>query len=670
MLGLRTIHTPSHLSHQVHALFHEPYGHLTAPEILRHFSERNSIAYFPVIDPVETQREKIENILCDTFEFNGETQHNLAPIPWTHNPSQDQEWLILLHKFYYAVGLGMAFTETLAHRYLEKWVRLTDSWINLVPLNFLPSDVAGRRIQNWIFAHYFFVTQGKAEDLDPEFYIKFLSSLAQQVSFLCRNLTPARNHRTLELCSIFLAGVVFPELREASNWLELAKTELVKNIQSDILPDGVHCELSTDYHHLVLKNFLWIRRLAILNHIILPSVFDDQIKKALEFSLHAHKPDGMVPSLSDGDSRSFLALLEQGYQLYGNQEFRYTALQGMGGTPPQERSKGFPDSGYYFLRSGWGEGSEPYQDERYLIFDCGPLGEGNHGHLDLLSFEMAAYGQSLIVDPGRYTYDESGEINWRVRFRETAAHNTVVVDGKNQTRYVFHKTRYKIRGSHPNHFVHAFISEPTFDFIHGLAKSHEYPVLHERKILFPCLDYWVIIDRLTAQEEHQYDLLFHLSSKAQDAVTVSYENETLAYAAPHVVIAQPASKSIHGAIFQGYVSQTYGSKDPAPILQFRQSEANTCFHTILLPYKDHQPDVRIDLVPVYTGNRMCPAHEATCLRIRHARNQEPIEDIIFLCHKDIPAHYRFDEYTFQGKVACFRRDLSGNLISHFEIQGY
>ena len=69
------------------------------------------------------------------------------------------------------------------------------------------------------------------------------------------------------------------------------------------------------------------------------------------------------------------------------------------------------------------------------MFDCGPLGEGNHGHLDCLSFELAAHGRSLVVDPGRYTYSEAGETNWRVHFRGTAAHNTVCVDGRNQTRY-------------------------------------------------------------------------------------------------------------------------------------------------------------------------------------------------------------------------------------------
>ncbi len=662
MLSVQIQSTHNHLSHRAQSLFREPYCHLTATEIVRHFNERNSIAYFPVIDPVETQRKKIENIIRDEFEFNGESHCNLSPIRWTHNPSQDQEWLILLHKFYYAVGLGMLFVDTQNRRYLEKWVELTNSWINLVPLNFFPSDVAGRRIQNWIFSHYFFVTQGKAEGLDPEFYMKFLSSLSQQVNYLCRNLTPARNHRTLELCSIFLAGVVFPELREASAWLELAKTELVKNIESDLLPDGVHCELSTDYHHLVLKNFLWIRKLAMLNHVQFPSVVDEQIQKALEFALYAHKPDGLIPSLSDGDSRSFLDLLEQGYQLYGDEALRYVSLRGMGGTPPRDRSKGFQDSGYYILRSGWGNGSEPYEDERYLIFDCGPLGAGNHGHFDLLSFEMAAYGKSLIVDPGRYTYDESSQINWRVRFRETAAHNTVLVDGKNQTRYVFDKTRFKIKGPQPDYTLQTFVTQPEFDFLHGVASSHEYPVVHERKIFFVSPDYWIISDLLLAEEAHTYDLLFHLSDEAWGKTSIVTTEKSLLIHAPHLIMAQPRDPHIHATIEDGAISRTYGTKYVAPIVKYSSKMTSICYHTVVFPFKHDRPDILVEHVPVSFQNKPCPSDQASALCVTISQHDQIFYDYYFVRHTPLPGRYTAGTFTHEETVRFVRMDETGKIL--------
>ena len=62
------------------------------------------------------------------------------------------------------------------------------------------------------------------------------------------------------------------------------------------------------------------------------------------------------------------------------------------------------------------------------------MGDGGHGHYDALSVEAWADARPLVVDPGRYTYAE-GDPNWRHWFRGTAAHNTVTVDGADQTPY-------------------------------------------------------------------------------------------------------------------------------------------------------------------------------------------------------------------------------------------
>ena len=41
-------------------------------------------------------------------------------------------------------------------------------------------------------------------------------------------------------------------------------------------------ELSTDYHHTVLKNFLRVRELAAMNQIDLGAEYDDLINKYFE----------------------------------------------------------------------------------------------------------------------------------------------------------------------------------------------------------------------------------------------------------------------------------------------------------------------------------------------------------------------------------------------------
>ncbi|MDX2032215.1 MAG: alginate lyase family protein [Blastocatellia bacterium] len=626
-------------------IFQPPLSAYAPEQILEYYHSRTSVSYFPVINEAETTRAKIDGVLENWFDFNGEAHRLKEGFDWSVNPSTDIEWQIMLHKFYYAVGLGRACQETGDPRYARKWMALTASWIRTVPHDLLSSDVAGRRIQNWIFAHHYFVTASPTPQLSPEFYLEFLTSLHQQVRWLRENLTPARNHRTLELYAIFLAAVVFPEMRGAREWLAFSRAELLRNLQTDLLADGVQCELSTDYHHIVLRNYLGVRRLAALNGIEMPAEMDDLIRKALAFATYIHKPDGTIPALSDGDTGSYLDLLQQGADLYGCEEMRYVATAGREGAAPQSRSKAFPESGYYVLRSGWGEAEEAFRDARYLVFDCGPLGAGNHGHLDLLSFEAAAYGRSLIVDPGRYTYDESGAVNWRVRFRGTGYHNTVQIDGENQTRYEFYKRKFKIRGPEPDRELKRYYNDDHFDYLHGIARSHQYPVVHERRIFFCGLEYWIVIDQLFAEEAHRYDLRFHLSAEAHGQTALDDSKETIRVEAPHLVIAQPKIAEMDVRLEEGFVSPSYGVKHPAPVLRASQRAANASFHTVLFPYRSERPGIAIAPVRIDDGG--------TTLEIGIERGGARVTDSLHLSSRGVAptAGLGADEFEYSRKDA-------------------
>jgi hypothetical protein len=93
-------------------------------------------------------------------------------------------------------------------------------------------------------------------------------------------------------------------------------------------------------------------------------------------------------------------------------------------------SFGFPEAGYYLLQCGHKNRS----DRLSVVFDCGDLGFkaiAAHGHADALSFTLRAVGADVFVDPG--TYDYFSHPAWRAYFRSTRAHNTLVVDGVDQS---------------------------------------------------------------------------------------------------------------------------------------------------------------------------------------------------------------------------------------------
>lgn len=636
--------------------------------LAEHFRTRGEDHYFAIADPDETQTGKIDAILGGRFEFNHET-HVLPPrFDWLRNPSADVEWHILLHKFYYAVGLGLRYRETGSHRYLDAWVDLASTWMDQTPPGFIAADVTGRRVQNWIYAFHHFAGAIGTGVFTPAFLRRFLASLATQVEYLCANLTPKRNHRTLELYAIFLAGVAFPEFEAAAAWRAFALAGLVENIRCDLLPDGVHCELSTDYHHLVLKNYLCVRRLAGMNGIAVPAVMDERLVRALEFSLHVHKPDGIVPSLSDGDARSFRDLLLQGAEIFGREDMRYVATLGAEGTPPRKRAQGFGDGGYYVLRSGWGQGRLAYTDEHFLVFDCGPLGEGNHGHLDCLSFELAAHGRSVVVDPGRFTYSEAGDVNWRVRFRGTASHNTVTVDGRNQTRYepkavkpgTRHapgSVRHRIAGPAPEAALTRFVVEEGFGLLHGVARSHEYPVVHDRRIAFVFGEYWVVLDTLVSETSHRYDQWFHLTEHAQDATHVRRHRGTVSVASPGLLVAHEDRDDVDAGVEPGRVSYRYGEAFDAPVVRITQTARTGRFATVLFPHRG--PDAPRITVRELTVDG---ARDARALRIDVGEGLDACSDLLVVAGGP-PAACTFGGYAFDGTWLALRRDAGGEIVA-------
>ncbi len=102
-----------------------------------------------------------------------------------------------------------------------------------------------------------------------------------------------------------------------------------------------------------------------------------------------------------------------------------------------ETAASLPSSGYWIFRSSWNANGD------YLLFDCGEQAAGMrtdgvpnamHGHADCLSVIAWLQGRPVLVDSGLFAYNCGG--HWERHFRETAAHNTAKVDGKDQARHI------------------------------------------------------------------------------------------------------------------------------------------------------------------------------------------------------------------------------------------
>lgn len=536
---------------------------LSAEALLDHFRTRTTPSLFVVEDVVETTPEKIAGVMIGDFTFNQERYSLGKTFDWRENPSRDAEWHILLHKFYYAVGLARTWKQTGDNAFARRALDLIASWIGSgVPEGFIAADVTGRRLQNWVYAWTILL---HAKAFTPALQCAFLRSVHAQTSWLRHNLHAKRNHRTLELYAIFLVSTAFPELADATEWRCFSLEALTANAQADFQPDGVHCEQSTHYHCIALRNFLHVVRLARLNRIELDDALIDVLRRALHFAAAIHRPDGEIPAASDADGGSYLDMIGEG-------AFLLDCF-----LPPQG-SIHFPDSGYVVLRTPSPSGG----DAHFLLLDAGPLGDGNHGHLDALSVEIHSFGKALIVDPGRYTYDETGAVNWRVAFRGTAAHSTVQVDGLDQARYASGERKWKIKGPLAQSRVLAFHTGGAVEHAHAEVLSAEYAAKHQRHIFLVNACYWLVLDLLTSPEQHSYSLRYQLASSFAHAPLVT-RSKACVLAAQDAAIHIAASATGAGHIEQGWISRLYGQRTPAPRLCFTTRGNDIALATLIAP---------------------------------------------------------------------------------------
>lgn len=506
----------------------------------------------------------------------------------------DAEWRIEWSKFYYGLDLAAAFNETGDPKFLYTWENLVHTWIEQVPVDIDASDVIGRRIQNWIYTWNLFAAAPAFPGFTEDFADQLFDSIAVQVEYLRLNLTAERNHRTLELYALFIVALALPELDNRGELLAFSTEELHRNLLADIREDGVHREHSTHYHMVVLRSFVAARINAQLFGLEFPDGFDRCLERACEFALHAHRPDGVIPALSDSDTGSYLDVLELASTIFSRSDFLYVASKGKKGTAPPEKYVSFAEAGYFIQRSGWGENQTAFTDERFLIFDCGQLGDGGHGHYDGLSIEVAAGGRPLIVDPGRFTYHED-KLNWRHWFKGTAAHNTVCVDGLDQTPYRCGKPK----GSLAEAQLIERLSAPNFDLLCGRVTSPSYDAVHTRFIFFIADEYWVIVDKLSGEVPHDYNLRFHLAPEAMNHTAIRRRNDNNAVIAPGLALIFPSRNEPQ--LEPGWIAPQYGQRISAPVVSIRSNAAETVFFTLVMPIELNEP------LPAFrvTGDATC-----------------------------------------------------------------
>lgn len=332
---------------------------------------------------------------------------------WTFSDKSDL-WNFNLHYFDYLFPLLSCYFETGDKKYLDKTMEMIAGWMDANPERTYPawaSYTTALRIVNWMI---YFGYVGNV--LSESFKSRFLKSLHDQYRYLSKHLEKdiLGNHYFEDLKCLVLTSLFF----EDEAVLFQALQEFKKECREEILADGMHFELSPMYHKIVFEGMLRVAKTLQgcgRRDLEIESYLQSMLDVAYSFEVGLHR----IPLFNDGGNnvaKSLEALVETAKDHFNLEPMFKTSLCESG----------------FFIFENHVVGTDGKREIWRLIVDAGNPGPAyipGHAHCDAMSFELFCDGKPVIVNCGTYDY----QCSERTFFRNTAAHNTVMVTGVEQS---------------------------------------------------------------------------------------------------------------------------------------------------------------------------------------------------------------------------------------------
>ena len=367
-------------------------------------------------------------------------------------------WELGRQQYLVPVALGYLATKNPKYRNLIK--SHIESWIESCPFGYTvhwcSSLEVALRVISWSIVHSLLIAGGEEQGLFGVINPEILRRSIYRHAWFIRNhlslYSSANNHLIGEIVGLWTACRVFDLGRKGKCWAKYAGDCLEREANNQVYDDGVNKEQAIYYHAWVLEYLLFSYLVGKRVGYQFSDEYFERLKNMATFLSTISPLNGVAPQYGDADdgfvSRFSLDDSEDLYQdiistinflstqsQCGNRSektFWYSIISGIKFSELSEDQKQpktkypsiFRQGGYAILGC----------EEMHIVFDSGALGYTSlaaHGHADALSVCIALDGLWWLVDSGTYAYHD--DVKWRNYFRGTSAHNTVVIDGLDQS---------------------------------------------------------------------------------------------------------------------------------------------------------------------------------------------------------------------------------------------
>jgi hypothetical protein len=449
-----------------------------------------------------------------------------SDVPYLDPACGDHKIIWELNRHQHWLALGRAAWLTGDPPYGRAFRSELASWLEANPpllgINWASMLEVGLRTISWVWALHFFCADANDDDAREPWLIDLLVGLDRQLDHITHHLSTyfsPNTHLLGEGVALYVAGRALPELASARRWESIGREVLLHEARAQVLDDGGHVELSLHYHRYALDFYLLA--LAVARRTGDPDAerLSEVTSRLASFCRAMADERGCLATIGDDDGgmvfpicgreprdvRDSLgisaALLDQPYLAVGPvSEEVIWMLGGVGevrarsGEPPPA-SCVLGRSGYVVIRAG----------RDHAILDAGRHGflNGGHAHSDALSMVLSLDARPLLIDPGTATYTMAPAV--RDRFRATAMHNTLVVDGRPQSVPAgpFHWA------TQANASLDVTSFGGTFDYAEAFHNGYA-PLVHRRALLRTDDGLWLVADHLHGRGRHDVDAYWHI----------------------------------------------------------------------------------------------------------------------------------------------------------------
>lgn len=495
-----------------------------------------------------------------------------SPLPGTADPKRIWE----LHRQQHLVALAVGSSVENRPDWARVCVDQLVSWVASSPPGRGPAWSSGyeasHRLIGWAWA-----VPLVAGEASPEELSLLADSYALQRQLVERSpsrFSSANNHRIVELVGLLGACT----LSGGAGWKDTWR-ELEDEIVLQTYPDGGSREQASGYFLYVLE-VLWLAGLfaSALGQPL--GRVEERLEAMLAWLADTAGPDGEPPLFGDDAEDRGLRLDYFTPRSAASIAGRAQSL--LAGSPSllhmvteHTRRSCLLESGYAVLRA-------PLSDSDVrVVFDVGELGFGSlaaHGHADALSVGLDVGAAALLRDSGTGSYLVS---QGRNDFRTTAAHNTVVVDGRPQAEPL----GPHLWGRRPTTTVEAASLEPELDYVRASHDGYGSLARHVRSVLFVKPDLLLVFDRVRGTRQLEAELAWHLCPGE------TLESFGAGRAHLSVAAVPPATFGLAAAPF----SPRYGQSESAPRYSWRAHGADIVFATVVVLDPGTAPACRLDL---------------------------------------------------------------------------